>query len=74
MSSGADCTIEEVKVAAPNGVKWIQIQRINENSIDKIRRAEKADFKAVVVTVDTPRLGNRFALARNESKYTYIYI
>ena len=41
---------------------------ISEASIEKIRQAEKAGFKAVVVTVDTPRLGNRLALKRNESR------
>lgn len=69
MSAGASCTIEEVTEAAPSGVKWLQLQRINENSIDKIRRAEKAGFKAVVITVDSPRLGNRFYMARNETRY-----
>ncbi len=69
MSTGASCTIEEVKEAAPSGVKWLQLQRINENSIDKIRRAEKAGFKALVITVDSPRLGNRLYMARNETRY-----
>ncbi len=74
MSAGANCTIEEVTEAAPSGVKWLQLQRINENSIDKIRRAEKAGFKAVVITVDSPRLGNRLSLARNETRYLIIIL
>lgn len=41
---------------------------ISESSINRIRQAEKAGFKAVVVTIDTPQLGNRLALKRDESK------
>ena len=33
--------------------------------MDLIRRAETANFKALVVTVDTPLIGNRLAFERN---------
>ena len=35
-------------------------------TVDMIRRAEQANFKALVVTVDTAILGRRLATERNE--------
>lgn len=37
-------------------------------TIDLVRRAEKANFKALVVTVDTVLLGRRLATERNQMR------
>jgi (S)-2-hydroxy-acid oxidase len=36
-----------------------------------VRRAEQANFKALVVTVDTVILGRRLATERNELRWSY---
>lgn len=44
-------------------------------SVDMVRRAEMANFKALVVTVDTVLLGRRLATERHELKYTtYLFL
>ncbi|KAJ8980292.1 hypothetical protein NQ317_005212 [Molorchus minor] len=67
LSTGATCSIEEVAEAAPNGLKWFQIYVYKNRKIteDLIRRAEKAGYKALVVTVDVPVVGIRLADIRN---------
>lgn len=39
-----------------------------------VRRAEQANFKALVVTVDTVLLGRRLATERNEIRYGHLNV
>ncbi len=44
--------------------------RCSQVTVDMVRRAEQANFKALVVTVDTVLLGRRLATERNEARYS----
>ena len=46
---------------------WIQLYVYKDRSVtlDLVRRAERAGYKAIAVTVDTPLLGRREADIRN---------
>lgn len=75
LSSWATSTIEEVMsamVGAPGsgGALWMQlyIYKDRELTLSLVRRAEKAGFKAIFVTVDTPYLGKRWDDMRNRFK------
>lgn len=75
LSSWATSTIEEVMSAMtasgePRGVLWLQlyIYKDRELTLSLIRRAEKAGYKAIFVTVDTPYLGRRRDDMRNRFK------
>ena len=67
LSSWSTSTIEDVG-AASSGLKWFQLYVYKDADItlDLIKRAEKAGFKAIVMTVDTPYLGRRNADVRNK--------
>jgi (S)-2-hydroxy-acid oxidase len=67
LSSWSTSTIEDV-AAASTGLKWLQLYVYKDQNItlDLVRRAERAGFKAIAVTVDTPYLGRRNADVRNK--------
>jgi (S)-2-hydroxy-acid oxidase len=50
------------------GIYWFQlyVYRNDDITLDLIRRAEKAGYQAIVITVDTPTLGRREADLRNK--------
>ncbi|KVH97360.1 Aldolase-type TIM barrel [Cynara cardunculus var. scolymus] len=73
LSSWGTSSVEEVASTGP-GVRFFQLYVYKDRNIvtHLVKRAEKAGFKAIVLTVDTPRLGrresdikNRFALPQN---------
>ncbi|XP_045472727.1 hydroxyacid oxidase 1-like [Harmonia axyridis] len=68
LSTASNSTIEEVAEAAPECAKWFQLYVFNDRNLTKnlIQRAEKAGFKALVVTVDLPVMGIRLADKRNK--------
>ena len=68
LSTLSTSSLEQVAVAAPNGIKWFQLYVYfdREVSLSLVRRAEKAGFKALVLTVDTPMFGDRRADMRNK--------
>uniref|UniRef100_A0A3B4YWE3 (S)-2-hydroxy-acid oxidase n=1 Tax=Stegastes partitus TaxID=144197 RepID=A0A3B4YWE3_9TELE len=75
LSSWATSTIEEVMsatTASPESgsVLWLQlyIYKDRELTLSLVRRAEKAGYKAIFVTVDTPYLGKRLDDMRNRFK------
>lgn len=61
-------SIEEVAEAAPNGIKWFQLYIYTDRNVtlNLIRRAERADFKALVLTIDAPFFGDKRADLRNK--------
>ncbi|XP_011505949.1 PREDICTED: hydroxyacid oxidase 1 [Ceratosolen solmsi marchali] len=61
LSTISTSSIEEVAKAAPEAIKWFQLYVYFDRNVtlNLIRRAEKADFKALVLTVDTPMFGDR---------------
>ncbi|KAJ2943768.1 hypothetical protein O0L34_g8088 [Tuta absoluta] len=68
LSTIATSSIEEVAEAAPNATKWFQLYIYNDREVTKnlVLRAERAGFKAIALTVDTPLFGIRRADVRNK--------
>ncbi|CAK9220921.1 unnamed protein product [Sphagnum troendelagicum] len=68
LSTTSSCSMEEVAAAAP-GVRFFQLYVYKDRQISQhlVRRAEDAGFSALVLTVDTPRLGRREADLKNKS-------
>ncbi|RAL24239.1 alpha-hydroxy acid oxidase [Thermoflavimicrobium daqui] len=67
LSTFASKSIEEVALANGNGVRWFQLYLMADRSVtlSLVRRAEAAGFRAIVVTVDVPRVGRRERDVRN---------
>jgi isopentenyl diphosphate isomerase/L-lactate dehydrogenase-like FMN-dependent dehydrogenase len=61
LSTFATATIEEVAAAAPGAPRWFQLYWSSDRGFvrEVVERAEAAGFRAVVLTVDLPRLGRR---------------
>ncbi|KAL0305481.1 UNVERIFIED_CONTAM: (S)-2-hydroxy-acid oxidase GLO1 [Sesamum radiatum] len=66
LSSWATSSVEEVASTGP-GTRFFQLYVYRDRNIVRqlVRRAEKAGFKAIALTVDTPRLGRREADIKN---------
>ncbi|XP_057417037.1 glycolate oxidase 1-like isoform X2 [Lotus japonicus] len=66
LSSWGTSSVEEVASTGP-GIRFFQLYVIkNRNVVTQlVRRAEKAGFKAIALTVDTPLLGRREADIKN---------
>ncbi|XP_011035452.1 PREDICTED: peroxisomal (S)-2-hydroxy-acid oxidase-like isoform X2 [Populus euphratica] len=66
LSSWATSSVEEVASTGP-GVRFFQLYVLKERNVvaQLVRRAERAGFKAIALTVDTPRLGRREADIKN---------
>ncbi|XP_030841081.1 hydroxyacid oxidase 1-like [Strongylocentrotus purpuratus] len=56
LSCGACSSMEDVAMAAPGGLRWMNIYPFTDRQLTEytIRKAEKLGFKALVVTVDSP--------------------
>ncbi|GAB2250049.1 hypothetical protein Droror1_Dr00013408 [Drosera rotundifolia] len=67
LSFMSTCTIEEV-ASCCNGVRFLQLYvfKKREVSASLVQRAERIGYKAIVLTVDTPRLGRREADIKNK--------
>ncbi|KAM7296217.1 hydroxyacid oxidase 1-like [Ixodes scapularis] len=63
-------TIEDVKKAAPDGLQWLQLYIFKDRSItrDIVERAERAGYRALVLTVDMPIAGKQIARIKNKFK------
>ena len=62
----ASRTIEEIAAAA-TGPLWMQLYWFSERRVltDLVKRAHGLGFRAIVLTVDAPRIGNRLRDKRN---------
>ncbi|XP_015901779.2 peroxisomal (S)-2-hydroxyacid oxidase GLO4-like isoform X2 [Ziziphus jujuba] len=67
LSYNSTCTVEEV-ASSCNAVRFFQLYVFKRRDISAqlVQRAEKSGFKAVVLTVDAPRLGRREADIKNK--------
>ncbi|NXA14937.1 HAOX1 oxidase, partial [Sapayoa aenigma] len=67
LSSWATSSIEEVAAAAPGGLRWLQLYVYKDRAVTEslVRRAERAGYRGIFVTADTPYLGRRVADVRN---------
>ncbi|BFG24487.1 hypothetical protein CerSpe_107610 [Prunus speciosa] len=66
LSTLATSSVEEVASTVP-GIRFFQLYVYKDRRVvtQLVKRAEKAGFKAIVLTVDTPRLGRREADTKN---------
>ena len=68
LSSWSTTSIEEVaRAGGPTGLRWFQLYVYSNREVTRnlIQRAERAGYKAVMVTVDTPIVGQKWADLRN---------
>ncbi|XP_069464382.1 2-Hydroxyacid oxidase 1 isoform X2 [Ambystoma mexicanum] len=67
LSSWATSSIEEVSEAAPDGLRWMQLYIYKDRKLTEslVQRAERAGYKGIFLTIDTPYLGRRFDDIRN---------
>lgn len=70
LSTLSTTSIEDLSIAEPSLVKWFQLYLFKDRnkSLEFIRRAEHANFKALVLTVDAPVFGLRRRDVRNQFK------
>ncbi|XP_070588775.1 2-Hydroxyacid oxidase 1 isoform X2 [Erythrolamprus reginae] len=68
LSSWSTTSIEEVAQAAPKTILWLQLYIYKDREVTRslVQRAEKAGYKGIFVTVDTPYLGKRLDDVRNK--------
>jgi 4-hydroxymandelate oxidase len=61
-------SVEEVALAAPEAVRWFQVYVVRDRgwTADLVARAAEAGYRALVLTVDVPLLGNRLRDLRND--------
>ena len=69
LSSWSTISIEDVARLSGDGLRWFQLYVYNDRTItaNLVRRAERAGYKAVAVTVDTPVVGKRL----NDHRYGF---
>ncbi|RZF48782.1 hypothetical protein LSTR_LSTR008131 [Laodelphax striatellus] len=70
LSTLATSSLEEVATAAPDTIRWFQLYIYKDRKLtaELVKRAEKTGWKALVLTVDAPVFGVRYADARNKFK------
>uniref|UniRef100_A0A023FSN0 (S)-2-hydroxy-acid oxidase n=1 Tax=Amblyomma cajennense TaxID=34607 RepID=A0A023FSN0_AMBCJ len=68
LSTLSSTALEDVRRAAPKALLWLQLYVFKNRSvtIELIQRAERANYSALVLTVDTPAWGQRIVDVRNE--------
>lgn len=76
LSVHSSLSLEEVAASAPTANLWFQVLNFNNHSIteDLVRRARRAGFKAIVLTIDYPVVGLRITYERTkftDNNYTY---
>ncbi|XP_020209528.2 peroxisomal (S)-2-hydroxy-acid oxidase [Cajanus cajan] len=66
LSTSATSSIEEV-ASTGHGIRFFQLYVLKDRNVaaQLVRRAERAGFKAIALTVDTPILGRREADIKN---------
>lgn len=74
LSTYSNTSLEDVAAAAPKGVRWFQMFIYKDRNLTRnlVTRAQRAGYKALVLTVDAPVFGQRiygvkthFALLEN---------
>jgi len=67
LSSWSTTSLEEVAEVDSKAIRWFQLYVYKDRvvTMDLVRRAERAGYKAFAVTVDTPVLGRREADIKN---------
>ena len=70
VSTFSTTSYEDISAAAPNALLLMQLYIYKDKELSKwlIKRAEKAGYKAILFTVDAPKLGQRVADVRHKFK------
>jgi 4-hydroxymandelate oxidase len=68
LSTQATMTVEEVAETVPDSLRWFQVYVVRDRgwTADLVARAAAAGYRALVLTVDVPVLGNRLRDLRND--------
>ena len=68
LSTQATMTVEEVAEIVPDGLRWFQVYVVRDRgwTADLVARAAATGYRALVLTVDVPVLGNRLRDLRND--------
>ena len=68
LSSWATRSIEDVAQASGSGLRWFQLYVCKDKIIttNLVQRAEQNNYRALVVTIDTPIEGRKLSFLRNE--------
>jgi 4-hydroxymandelate oxidase len=68
LSTQATMSVEEVAEAVPEAMRWFQVYVVRDRgwTADLVARAAAAGYRALVLTVDVPLLGNRLRDLRND--------
>jgi 4-hydroxymandelate oxidase len=68
LSTQATMSVEEVAAAAPGAARWFQVYVVRDRgwTADLVAQAAAAGYRALVLTVDVPLLGNRLRDLRND--------
>jgi 4-hydroxymandelate oxidase len=68
LSTQATMSVEDVAQAAPGAVRWFQVYVVRDRgwTAELVARAAAAGYRALVLTVDVPLLGNRLRDLRND--------
>jgi 4-hydroxymandelate oxidase len=68
LSTQATMSVEDVAQAAPEAVRWFQVYVVRDRgwTAELVARAAAAGYRALVMTVDVPLLGNRLRDLRND--------
>jgi 4-hydroxymandelate oxidase len=68
LSTQATMTVEEVAGTVPDSLRWFQVYVVRDRAwtADLVARAAAAGYRALVLTVDVPLLGNRLRDLHND--------
>lgn len=61
------CSLEDVRAAGGDAAAFFQLYMFNDRALmaDVLRRVERAGYRAILLTVDTPYVGKRVSEIRN---------
>lgn len=73
LSTASNTRLEDVRVEAPEGVQWLQLYVMEDRSVAEqlVRRAARAGYGALVLTVEVPVSGFRERDVRNGFKLPF---
>lgn len=76
LSTLSTTSIEDLAAKNPNLIKWFQHYLFTDRaeSLKLIQRAERAGFKAIVLTVDLPKFGTRRRDSRDNFKRAAAFV
>ncbi|XP_067943693.1 uncharacterized protein [Watersipora subatra] len=68
LSTGANVSVDDIAKGAPGLLRWFQLYVCKDRGLSRqlVERAERAGFRALVVTVDRPEVGRRRSSIRNK--------